>query len=69
MPAMLLALFLALARPAHAFPTIYSLLAQAPVPDEPAEHPGSPEFVYKLVVSIVLVLAGGVFAGCVLICV
>ncbi|TFK81680.1 DUF21-domain-containing protein [Polyporus arcularius HHB13444] len=60
---MLLALFLALARPTNAFPTIYSLLAQAPVPDEPGEHPGSPEFVYKLVVSIVLVLAGGVFAG------
>lgn len=29
------------------------------------EEPGSPEFWYKVIISIVLVLAGGVFAGCV----
>ncbi|KAH9927409.1 uncharacterized protein BXZ73DRAFT_48824 [Epithele typhae] len=34
-----------------------------PPPDEHGEEPGSPEFWYKLVVSIGLVLAGGVFAG------
>ena len=35
--------------------------------DEPGEQPGSPEFWYKLVISIGLVLAGGVFAGYVLV--
>ncbi|RPD59499.1 DUF21-domain-containing protein [Lentinus tigrinus ALCF2SS1-6] len=60
---MLAPFLLALVSPAHAFPTIYSLLAHAPEADDPGEEPGSPEFWYKLIVSIGLVLAGGVFAG------
>ncbi|KAI0691244.1 hypothetical protein C8T65DRAFT_745517 [Cerioporus squamosus] len=62
-PAMRLPRLLALVHSVHAFPTIYSLLAQVPETDEPGEQPGTPEFWYKLVVSIGLVLAGGVFAG------
>ncbi|OJT12904.1 Protein MAM3 [Trametes pubescens] len=56
---------LAALQPANAFPTLLSLFnAVAPVEDdEPGEPPGSPEFWYKLVVAIILVLAGGVFAG------
>lgn len=52
-------------QPANAFPTLLSLFnVVAPVEDdEPGEPPGSPEFWYKLVVAIILVLAGGVFAG------
>ena len=33
--------------------------------DEPETPPGSPDFVWKLVLSVGLVLLGGVFAGCV----
>lgn len=52
-------------QPANAFPTLLSLFnVVAPVEDdEPGEPPGSPEFWYKLIVAIILVLAGGVFAG------
>ncbi|KAI0638903.1 DUF21-domain-containing protein [Trametes polyzona] len=52
-------------QPAHALPTLLSLLSSVePVPDDsPGEPPGSPQFWYKLIVAIVLVLAGGVFAG------
>ena len=32
-------------------------------PDEPEETPGSPRFWWKLGLSAILVLAGGVFAG------
>ena len=62
---MLAPLLLCLIQPAHAFPTVYSFLVQGvPESDGPGEQPGSPEFWYKLIVSIGLVLAGGVFAGC-----
>ncbi|CDO71718.1 hypothetical protein BN946_scf184920.g2 [Trametes cinnabarina] len=42
---------------------MFSLFAPSEPQDEPGEPPGSPEFWYKLIVSIALVLAGGVFAG------
>ena len=44
------------------FATPYLRLKNVPVEVEPA-HPGSSEFWTKLFVSVVLVLAGGVFAG------
>ncbi|KAI8983294.1 DUF21-domain-containing protein [Trametes punicea] len=48
----------------RALPTVFSFLVPAkPEDDAPGEPPGSPEFWYKLIVSIALVLAGGVFAG------
>ncbi|KAH9891187.1 hypothetical protein C8Q73DRAFT_792624 [Cubamyces lactineus] len=60
----LLPLTLSLLRTSRAVPTVFSLLLPAePADDGPGETPGSPEFWYKLVVSIALVLAGGVFAG------
>ncbi|KAI0324347.1 DUF21-domain-containing protein [Cubamyces sp. BRFM 1775] len=60
----LLPLTLSLLRTSRAVPTVFSLLVPAePSEDAPGEPPGSPEFWYKLIVSIVLVLAGGVFAG------
>ncbi|KAH9850607.1 DUF21-domain-containing protein [Lenzites betulinus] len=58
-------LLLALLRPllpVNASPALLALFAP-PEKDEPGETPGSPEFWYKLVVAIILVLAGGVFAG------
>ena len=67
----LLPLTLSLLRTSRAVPTVVSLLlplAAEPSEDAPGEPPGSPEFWYKLIVAIVLVLAGGVFAGCVLPC-
>ena len=48
------------ASPATLFSSVSTL---TPASDEPGETPGSPEFWYKLVISTVLVLAGGVFAG------
>ncbi|KAI0825298.1 hypothetical protein BC628DRAFT_1419270 [Trametes gibbosa] len=48
-------------RPANASPA--SLSSTPPEHDAPGETPGSPEFWYKLVVAVILVLAGGVFAG------
>ncbi|KAI0656726.1 hypothetical protein C8Q70DRAFT_1008149 [Cubamyces menziesii] len=62
----LLPLTLSLLRTSRAVPTVVSLLlplAAEPSEDAPGEPPGSPEFWYKLIVAIVLVLAGGVFAG------
>lgn len=35
-------------------------------PKSMEEELGSPEFWYKMIVSVILVLAGGVFSGCVL---
>ncbi|KAI0761146.1 DUF21-domain-containing protein [Trametes elegans] len=59
-----LPLALSLLKTVHALPTVLSLFAASePGPDGPGEPPGSPEFWYKLIVAIVLVLAGGVFAG------
>ena len=65
---MLLPVLLSLLAPANAFPTLHSLFTTTTIPEteEPGEEPGSPEFWYKLIVSVGLVLAGGVFAGSVL---
>ncbi|KAI0735771.1 hypothetical protein C8Q76DRAFT_853940 [Earliella scabrosa] len=62
---MLLPVLLSLLAPANAFPTLHSLFTTTTIPEteEPGEEPGSPEFWYKLIVSVGLVLAGGVFAG------
>ena len=61
---MLLLVLLSLLSPANCTPTSFFSSASAPpASDEPGEELGSPEFWYKLVVSIGLVLAGGVFAG------
>ncbi|KAI0369876.1 DUF21-domain-containing protein [Pilatotrama ljubarskyi] len=62
---LLSAALLGLLQTAKASPTIFSVFAsiQPPTEDGPGEPPGSPQFWYKLVVAIALVLAGGVFAG------
>ncbi|KAI0757520.1 hypothetical protein C8Q80DRAFT_1091595 [Daedaleopsis nitida] len=53
-----------LPEPANASPALRSFFAaSAPEPDERGEEPGSPEFWYKVVISVGLVLAGGAFAG------
>ena len=38
------------------------------LPIEPEDPPDSPEFLWKLGLSVVLVLLGGVFAGSVALC-
>ncbi|KAI0762500.1 hypothetical protein C8Q74DRAFT_1337026 [Fomes fomentarius] len=58
---MLLAVLLSFFCFANAFPTLNFF--STPASDEPGEEFGSPQFLYKVVVSVVLVLAGGVFAG------
>ncbi|PIL30796.1 transporter [Ganoderma sinense ZZ0214-1] len=58
---MFLRLLLALPTPVHAFPSLFVDLPDAS--DEPGQEFGSPDFWYRLIVSICLVLAGGVFAG------
>ena len=51
---------LALSFTAYAFPASTDQLLRTL---EKHEEPGSPEFWYKIIVSAILVLAGGVFAG------
>ncbi|KAI1790507.1 hypothetical protein LXA43DRAFT_1016567 [Ganoderma leucocontextum] len=58
---MLLRLLLSSLSPVHAFPSIFVDVPDAS--DEPGEEFGSPDFWYRLIVSVCLVLAGGVFAG------
>lgn len=58
---MLLAVLLSFFSSANAFPTLNFF--SIPGSDEPGEELGSPQFLYKVIVSVVLVLAGGVFAG------
>lgn len=50
----------------YASPTISTLSGVEGAGNEPEEKPGSSGFWLKLVISCGLVLAGGVFAGCVL---
>ena len=58
---MLLSVLLPLFSPVHASP---SLLVNLPAgSDEPGKEPGSPEFWYRVIISVGLVLLGGVFAG------
>lgn len=51
---------------AHAVPYLTATVG-AGTEKEKGEAPGSPEFWWKLIISVVLVLTGGVFAGYVLI--
>ncbi|KAI9068870.1 DUF21-domain-containing protein [Trametes sanguinea] len=62
-PRTLVPLVLSLLRSSRAVPAVFAMFVPSEPQDEPGEPPGSPEFWYKLIVSIALVLAGGVFAG------
>lgn len=48
---------------AHAVPYLTAATGAGTEKDEHGEAPGSPEFWWKLIISVVLVLTGGVFAG------
>ena len=43
--------------------TELATLAKEKEPESPEDPPGSPKFLWKLVLSVCLVLLGGVFAG------
>ncbi len=62
-PGVRLPFLLSLCKLVTATPMLFFAETQTTKPIAPKDPAGSPEFIFKLGLSVVLVLAGGVFAG------